>query len=114
LKDHEIAIHKAIKNHEITTNNAIKDREIATNKEVSRLGTRVGTGFAEVKIQFAEVRTDSAEVRTDFARLERKISFMQWQIGLVGSAVVAFLGVSYSCIQSLLPLTIPCSLRDMR
>ncbi|PUU83074.1 hypothetical protein B9Z19DRAFT_1119874 [Tuber borchii] len=92
LKDHEIAIHKAIKDHEIATNNAIKDRETTANKAISNLSARVGTGFAEVRTQFAEVRTDSAEVRTDFAQLKRKISFMQWQIGLVGSAVVAFLG----------------------
>jgi len=52
-----------------------------------------------VRIDSAEVRTDFTGVRTDFAQLKRKISFMQWQIGLVGSAVVAFLGVSYPWIQ---------------
>ena len=79
------------------------------------------TGFAEVKTQFAgvradpvEVKTDLAEMRTDFARLERKISFIQWQMGLVGSAVVAFLGVSYPGFKFSLPLTIPCSLRGMQ
>lgn len=99
LKDHEVAIHKAIKDHGIATSNATKDREITINKAIINLGTRMETGFAEVKTQFARVRTDPAEVktdltevRTDFARLERKISFIQWQMGLVGSAVVAFLG----------------------
>lgn len=106
MKYHEIAIHKAIKDHGIATSNATKDREITINKAIINLGTRMETGFAEVKTQFARVRTDPAEVktdltevRTDFARLERKISFIQWQMGLVGSAVVAFLGVSYLGIQ---------------
>lgn len=71
-------LRKEPKNHEIAIHKAIKDHEISTNKAISNLSTQMETGFAEMK--------------TDFARLGRKISFIQWQIGLVGSALVAFLG----------------------
>ena len=30
-----------------------------------------------------------------FARVDGRLSFMQWQMGIIGTAIAAFLGVSF-------------------
>ncbi|KAG0641571.1 hypothetical protein HOY80DRAFT_999246 [Tuber brumale] len=54
--------------------------------------------------QFANIR---AEAKVDSGHLRAKMSFIQWQLTIVGAAVVGFLGIVGYGVKKLLDVYIP-------
>ncbi|CUS09997.1 unnamed protein product [Tuber aestivum] len=69
----------------------VKDVEIERYQATNQIDSRMSKGFSDVGSNVSEVKRT-----TD--RLEAKLGFIQWQLGLVGTAILGFFGVSdYLC-----------------
>ncbi|CUS07734.1 unnamed protein product [Tuber aestivum] len=88
-----------------------KNSEITAQRTMGDITTTMKTQFANVDTQFAHVRaefTDKfAEAKVDSNYVKSKLSFIQWQLGIVGSAVVSFLGFAGYGLKKLMDVYIP-------
>ncbi|RPB01317.1 hypothetical protein L873DRAFT_1788380 [Choiromyces venosus 120613-1] len=65
-----------------------KDSEMTAHKKMADITIRMEAGFSGVQAQFTEVKAQSAH-------MQGNVTFLQWQLRLIGSAIVALLSVSY-------------------
>ncbi|RPB01358.1 hypothetical protein L873DRAFT_1803925 [Choiromyces venosus 120613-1] len=84
-----------------------KDSDTAAHRRMSDIAIRMEANFSGVQTQFAEMKVQFAEMKTQFARIDGKITFIQWQLGFVGSAIIAFLGFAGYAIKKRMDVYIP-------
>ncbi|PWW77701.1 hypothetical protein C7212DRAFT_362538 [Tuber magnatum] len=88
-----------------------KNSEITTQRTMGDITTTMKTQFAHVDTQFAHVRAEFmgkfAEAKVDSNHVTSKLSFIQWQLGILGGAVVTFLSFAGYGIKKLMDVYIP-------
>ncbi|KAG0637272.1 hypothetical protein HOY80DRAFT_1052200 [Tuber brumale] len=92
----------------------VKDVEIGRYQATNQIDSRMNKGFSDVKSNFSEVERNFSEVKRTFDRLEAKLDFIQWQLALLGAAIVGFFSLVGCWGKKLMDIHIPQIAPDIR